>query len=65
MKVIAISLLVVGALGASRALAEKTGYGPDAVEWGKVGWLRDYDMAATAAKASGKPILLMFQEVPG
>ena len=35
------------------------------VELGKVPWLRDYDAALAEAKKSGKPLLLLFQEVPG
>jgi hypothetical protein len=32
---------------------------------GKVRWGRDYQAALTTAKSSGKPIFLLFQEVPG
>lgn len=35
------------------------------IEIGTVDWLRDYDEARRVAAESGKPILLMFQEVPG
>ena len=34
-------------------------------ELGKVKWLRNYDIALKQAKAVGKPIMLVFQEVPG
>ncbi|MDX1910257.1 MAG: VPGUxxT family thioredoxin-like (seleno)protein, type 2 [Saprospiraceae bacterium] len=34
-------------------------------ELGKVRWLRDYDAGKTQAQKSGKPLLLLFQEVPG
>ena len=34
-------------------------------ELGKVKWLRNYDAALKQAKAVGKPIMLVFQEVPG
>lgn len=34
-------------------------------ELGKVEWLRDYGEAQAKAKESGKPILILFQEVPG
>ena len=34
-------------------------------ELGRVDWLRNYDEAAEASRASGKPIFLLFQEVPG
>ncbi|MEQ9503787.1 MAG: VPGUxxT family thioredoxin-like (seleno)protein, type 2 [Deltaproteobacteria bacterium] len=34
-------------------------------ELGDVAWLRDYDQAKKRAKAEGKPILILFDEVPG
>ena len=34
-------------------------------ELGDVSWLRDLDKATAQAKKTGKPILLLFQEVPG
>lgn len=36
-----------------------------AVELGKVNWLRDMEVAQKQAKADQKPIFLLFQEVPG
>ena len=35
------------------------------VELGKVHWLRDFDEAVQRANAETKPILILFQEVPG
>jgi hypothetical protein len=35
------------------------------VELGKVTWLRDYDEALQKSSATGKPVLLFFQEIPG
>lgn len=35
------------------------------VELGRVAWLRNFDQAHAAAAKSKKPILLLFQEVPG
>jgi hypothetical protein len=35
------------------------------VEVGKASWGRDYQVALTAAKTTGKPVFLLFQEVPG
>ena len=35
------------------------------IEVGDVVWGRDYDAAAKASRASGKPIFALFQEVPG
>jgi hypothetical protein len=34
-------------------------------ELGDVAWLRDYDRALAVAAENGKPVLLLFQEVPG
>ncbi|MDC8003600.1 VPGUxxT family thioredoxin-like (seleno)protein, type 2 [Aureisphaera galaxeae] len=34
-------------------------------ELGKVSWYRDYDTALDLAKKEGKPVLILFQEVPG
>lgn len=34
-------------------------------ELGKVSWWRDEQVAQQQAKASGKPVLVLFQEVPG
>lgn len=42
---------------------EKVAQNP--VEVGKVSWNRDYDEAVAAAKKSGKPLFVLFQEVPG
>ena len=35
------------------------------VELGKVRWLRDLEEGKTKAKTEKKPVLIMFQEVPG
>jgi hypothetical protein len=35
------------------------------VELGRVKWHRDFEAAARQARETGKPILLLFQEVPG
>ncbi|HAS41057.1 MAG TPA: hypothetical protein DCS93_11280 [Microscillaceae bacterium] len=37
----------------------------DTVELGKVAWIRNYDAAVQLAKKQGKPIFILFQEVPG
>ena len=34
-------------------------------ELGEVAWLRDHDLALASAAEQGKPVLLLFQEVPG
>jgi len=38
---------------------------PQPEELGAVNWLRDYDQAVASAKKTNKPILILFQEVPG
>lgn len=35
------------------------------IELGQVDWLRDYDTALKQSKKEGKPVLILFQEVPG
>ena len=52
----------LAALGAA-ALAGAQRTNP--VELGRVAWLRNFDQAHAAAATSNKPILLLFQEVPG
>lgn len=34
-------------------------------EAGKVSWIRDYEKGLALAKKADKPMLLMFQEIPG
>lgn len=35
------------------------------VELGTVSWSRDYDASLKTVRTSGKPMFLLFQEVPG
>ena len=35
------------------------------VELGKVNWYRDYDVATSLSEKENKPVLILFQEVPG
>lgn len=35
------------------------------VELGRVDWLRDYEAGVARAEETGRPMLLLFQEVPG
>jgi hypothetical protein len=55
------------AVGAGFFAATDPGRAPVAnpVEVGKVAWGRDFDAGQAEAKASGKPMLVLFQEVPG
>ena len=34
-------------------------------ELGRIEWLRDFDLGLEEARKAGKPLLLLFQEVPG
>ena len=44
----------------------QAGAGPKTpVELGDVPWIRDLDVATAKARQSDRPILLLFQEVPG
>lgn len=43
----------------------KTAINDQPKELGKVSWFRNYDKAVAESKRSGKPIFLLFQEVPG
>ena len=47
-------------LGAHSALASET-----VVEFGDIGFHRDFEVAVEAARASDKPLLILFTEVPG
>lgn len=38
---------------------------PNATELGSVKWQRDLAAAKKSSQASGKPLMLLFQEVPG
>lgn len=44
---------------------ERTSRYDQPVELGNVSWLRDFDDAKAASKSEGKPIFILFQEVPG
>lgn len=47
------------------SLVPASGRVEQAVELGQVRWRRDFDAALTEAKAAEKPVLILFQEVPG
>ncbi len=58
------AFLAAWPLGAAATKARGTA--ADApVEIGRVAWLRDLDEGLARAKEAGKPVLLLFQEVPG
>lgn len=49
----------------SSVAQERTNALQQDVELGKVSWYRDYDEAISLAKKENKPVLILFQEVPG
>jgi Thioredoxin-like len=49
----------------SQASCKPHGEMKNPVEVGKVRWERDYESALASAKQSGKPVFMLFQEVPG
>lgn len=51
------------AIGVSCSFSQKVGSVPP--ELGKIEWLRDFDAAAKKAKTEKRPMLVLFQEVPG
>ena len=63
------TLLLTTAL-AEEPAAPRPGKGPAAapqppVELGRITWLRDFDEAKAQAAKTGKPVMLLFDEVPG
>ncbi|MCR9098025.1 MAG: thioredoxin family protein [bacterium] len=60
---IGFALVIAGLLFvATRVDAERSA---TPAELGEVAWLRNYDEAARSSADSGKPVFLLFQEVPG
>lgn len=55
-----LPLLLVGSMSMASADAAKV-----PVELGDVPWLRNFEEATTKAKTSKRPLLVLFQEVPG
>lgn len=62
---LAAGVSIISALFMSQAGCQSHGGQINPVEVGTVRWQRDYDAALAAAKTSGKPVFLLFQEVPG
>ena len=60
-----VSLLSALAFGFTATGTEDPGKGGNAQELGVVKWQRDWDKVTQTAKETGKPRLLLFQEVPG
>ncbi len=63
MKLIAIVATIMIAAGVLYSTAIKRSDEP--VELGKVRWQRDLEAAKAKSAETGKPIFVLFQEVPG
>lgn len=53
---------MIAAMSVSCSSAERVN---NPVEVGSVQWQRDYTKAVESAKTTSKPLLILFQEVPG
>ena len=62
---ISLTLVLVFLVLSSASAQERTNALKQEVELGKVSWYRDYDEATALAKKENKPVLILFQEVPG
>jgi hypothetical protein len=60
-----ISAILALGLSASCQPEKESPAGANPVEAGTVSWGRDLDAALAASKSSGKPVFLLFQEIPG
>jgi hypothetical protein len=60
MTVIGLALFVVGLFPIGLAAVEN-----EHVELGTISWSRDYDQALARASKTNRPVLILFQEVPG
>ena len=60
-----IRLRTVGALVATMSLSFAQVPTSQPEELGRVSWRRDFDAALAEAREASKPVLLLFQEVPG
>lgn len=58
---VAFRLITMVALAA----AALVGQGKPTTEFGTIAWQRDFEAATAVAKKAKKPMLLLFQEVPG
>lgn len=58
-------VLLASACGAAAEGGPASKPAPRPVEWGKIDWLRDWDIAAGEAGKHNKPVMVLFDEVPG
>ena len=59
------SMMMAMALLGAASLTLHPSWAKTPVELGKVKWIRDIDEGVAQAKKTKKPILVLFQEVPG
>jgi len=65
-RILCIGILALAAgAGLFAGIDWETAPAANPVEVGKVAWGRDFDAGQAASRASGKPMLVLFQEVPG
>jgi hypothetical protein len=62
---LAWATLALGLCAAALAWAGGETEAEAPVELGAIRWSRDFDAAQARAKKEGKPLLVLFQEVPG
>ena len=58
-------ILVLGGVWNGASNAESPKRDDDVIEKGKVAWMSDLDTAKQESKKTGKPMFLLFQEIPG
>jgi hypothetical protein len=58
-------VLLAAVLVPAAVLSSRVSAGEHPRELGRVTWLRDWDEAAARSRADGRPLFLLFQEIPG
>ncbi len=61
----AITIFLISFSFLNSLAQERTNALQQDIELGKVSWYRDYDTAVSLSKRENKPVLILFQEVPG
>ena len=61
-RAVSAGVLVAGAIAMIRTIRAGD---PVPVELGRVAWGRNYDDAVATSRSSLKPLLVLFQEIPG
>mgnify|MGYP003867407773 CR=1 FL=1 len=61
-----VYILIISSLVSGQLIGQtQTNPKSQAKELGQIAWMRDYDTALKLSKAEGKPVFILFQEVPG